>query len=70
MSYTNTYFRGIASTVLFLFLTNIFVPTLQNTFAVGTNYYLDITNGNDGNDGSLGSPWQTIAKVNASLFTP
>jgi len=37
----------------------------------GAGYYVDATAGNDANDGrSPGSPWQTIAKVNASTFQP
>jgi hypothetical protein len=34
-------------------------------------YYVDATNGNDGNSGiSLSTSWKTIAKVNASNFNP
>lgn len=32
-------------------------------------YYVDATSGNDDNDG-MSAPWQTIAKVNASMFLP
>lgn len=36
-----------------------------------TTYYLDATNGNDGNDGlSELAAWQTIARVNSSTFQP
>jgi hypothetical protein len=34
------------------------------------NFYVDATLGDDGNAGSIGAPWQTIAKVNASSFSP
>lgn len=33
-------------------------------------YYVDATGGNDSNAGSIASPWQTVAKVNASTFAP
>jgi len=39
--------------------------------AWSATYYVDATNGNDGNKGlSEVTPWQTIAKVNASKFNP
>src|SRR4030042_4154081 len=39
--------------------------------AWSANYYVDGTNGNDGNSGlSPSTPWKTIAKVNASRFYP
>jgi Right handed beta helix region len=41
------------------------------TSAWATTYYVDATNGNDGNNGqSTSSPWKTITKVNASTFQP
>jgi len=37
----------------------------------GATYYVDATNGKDSNTGlSPSTAWKTIAKVNASRFTP
>jgi len=37
----------------------------------GNSYYVDSSGGNDSNDGtSASSPWRTIAKVNATSFSP
>lgn len=36
----------------------------------GRTYYVDATLGSDSNDGSVGAPWKTAAKVNASTFSP
>jgi len=33
------------------------------------NFYVDATLGDDDDDGTIGEPWQTIAKVNASSFS-
>jgi len=44
-------------------------PIISEAWA--TTYYVDATNGNDGNNGtSESTPWKTIAKVNASRFNP
>ena len=40
-------------------------PIISEAWAA--NYYVDATNGSDGNNGTSGlTPWKTIAKVNAS----
>ena len=37
----------------------------------GTVYYIDATNGNDSNNGtSPTTAWNTISKVNSSIFIP
>jgi hypothetical protein len=44
-------------------------PIISDAWAA--TYYVDATNGNDANNGlSIETPWQTIAKVNASRFNP
>jgi len=52
----------------------IALPVLSDTptgETIGTAYYVDAVAGNDANPGtSPGSPWKTIAKVNASTFEP
>lgn len=35
-----------------------------------TSYYVDATGGADGNDGSIGSPWQTVGKIALQTFDP
>ena len=63
----NSYFQITAKVLLVLFFTNTIVPTLQFTFADSTQYYVDATGGNDGNDGlSPATAWQTLAKVNST----
>jgi hypothetical protein len=52
--------RGVLLAVLFLF----------SDFAIGRTYYVSATQGNDTNDGSAASPWQTIARVNREAFQP
>jgi len=43
----------------------------ERAHAAGTGYYVDSVNGNDGNSGtSTGSPWKSLAKVNATTFAP
>ena len=67
MSYKNTKFRFIAQLMLVLFITNNTAPTLQFAFADSTQYYVDATSGNDGNDGlTPGTAWQTVAQVNST----
>jgi len=44
-----------------------YVQVRERTFEV---YYVDATGGDDGGTGTVGDPWQTIAKVNASTFNP
>lgn len=41
------------------------LPTLLPE-STGTTFYVD-PDGNDTNDGSIGSPWQTLSKVNSTL---
>lgn len=36
--------------------------------ALATNYYIDQMIGNDMNDGTLSSPWQSLANVNSTVF--
>jgi len=44
-------------------------PVISEAWAA--TYYVDATNGNDGNNGlSEAAPWKTISKVNSSTFTP
>ncbi len=38
--------------------------------ALATNYYIDQMIGNDTNDGTLSSPWQSLANVNSTTFLP
>jgi hypothetical protein len=43
----------------------------QPAQATGTNYYVDATGGDDDNSGTTTvAPWETIAKVNSSSFSP
>ncbi len=42
-------------------------PCVTNT---GTRYYVDASLGSDSNDGSISSPWKTVAKVNSFTFSP
>jgi hypothetical protein len=45
--------------------------SLSFSQALAATYYVDTTNGNDGNNGlSEATPWKTIAKVNTSKFNP
>ena len=34
-----------------------------------TDYYVDATGGDDGDDGSMSTPWQTVSQVNGSTFS-
>jgi parallel beta-helix repeat protein len=53
------------SLLLFLFVLSA-CPAIH-----GTTFYVDATNGNDGNPGnSSASPWKTLAKVGSSKFMP
>lgn len=38
--------------------------------ALATNYYIDQMIGNDTNDGTLSSPWQSLANINSTTFLP
>jgi hypothetical protein len=49
----------------FLFLLNFLLPN----FVKAATYYVSIT-GSDTNPGTQAQPWKTIAKVNASSFSP
>ena len=62
-------FQFTARLLLSLFVINNVTPTLQFAFADSTQYYVDATSGNDGNDGlTPGTAWQTLAKVNGATL--
>ena len=44
--------------------------TSSYTVTVPPSYYVSQSGGNDSNPGTLSQPWKTIAKVNASTFSP
>jgi hypothetical protein len=67
----------IPSLSLFLIISFTLLPIISSSHfpiisdAQAATYYVDGTNGNDGNSGlSPSTPWKTIAKVNASNFNP
>lgn len=50
--------------------TKLSFETAINTATTGTTYYVSVS-GSDANDGqSKAAPWQSIAKINASVFQP
>jgi len=54
--------------VMILAILAVFV---MSSASWATTYYVDATNGNDGNNGtSQATAWKSIAKVNAYAFTP
>ncbi len=61
------YFQFLARLILTLFVFNTISPTLQFAFADSTQYYVDATSGNDGNDWlTPATAWQTLAQVNST----
>lgn len=42
----------------------------KGTITNNRAYYVDAVGGNDGNTGTIGSPYQTISKVNSLILTP
>lgn len=42
--------------------------TISPTTAT-TNYYVDFTNGNDSNPGTVSAPWKTLSKISNTSFT-
>jgi Right handed beta helix region len=62
--------RVIALVTLVSLALQFFSPLVDITFADNTAYYVDATLGSDANDGSLATPWQTLAYVSAQSFLP
>jgi parallel beta-helix repeat protein len=59
------------SLFVLLTLTNAFAPVGIASTAYAATYYVDVTNGNDPNDGlSPETAWKTINKVNSMNFYP
>jgi len=57
----------IISFTLLPIISSSHLPIISNAWSA--TYYVDATNGNDGNNGTSElAPWKTIAKVNASNF--
>jgi len=46
------------------------VYTDRNQVQQTRSYYIDANRGNDNNDGTLNSPWQSLAKVSTTTFLP
>lgn len=61
---------GVIKKFVILFVVSFSFFCLANQTGAAT-YYVDATDGDDTNAGtSQGAPWQTIAKVNSSTFSP
>ncbi|MGO4371740.1 hypothetical protein AB4Z21_13295, partial [Paenibacillus sp. MCAF20] len=62
----------LSSITLLFFIVATFIPALnEKAYALGSTYYVDSVAGSDTNDGlSSSQPWQSLAKVNATTFSP
>ena len=68
---TNYWYRIYSVDKAFNYSTYVSVNGSTNGSLSVLKYYVDATNGNDANPGnSITAPWQTIAKVNSTKFTP
>ncbi|NQX68717.1 hypothetical protein HQN90_21565 [Paenibacillus alba] len=66
------YKRSISIVLIVVWLLSLTIALLpSHVSAAGATYYIDSANGNDSNSGtSTSSPWQSLAKVNATTFQP
>jgi len=68
---TNYWYRVYTVDKAFNYSTYVTAIGSTNGVLTTTKYYIDATNGNDTNPGnSITAPWQTIAKVNSTKFSP
>lgn len=60
--------RLIALSTLVLMAAQLLNPIFHEAYALNTTYYVDATSGSDVADGSLATPWQTLAGVSSHTF--
>ena len=63
----------IATALAAMIIVSIVVPigaSAEPARDTGRDYYVSISDGNDGNDGSLAAPWKTLTNVNDTEFQP